>query len=116
MANTLTLVSAVNQNEQFRGAFTNMWKVRATIDDTDSVSATDSLEMTVTVPGVALGDMVIGCSLTADYNDGTDSAVVQALVSAANTVTLKITADVGAFAADALNAAVVRILIGRPSW
>ena len=116
MANTLTLVSAVNQREQFSGAFTDMWKVRATIDDTDSITATDSLEMTVTVPGVVLGDMVIGCSLNMDYNDGTDSADIQALVSAANTVQLKITADVGAFAADALNTAIVRILVGRPAW
>jgi hypothetical protein len=116
MANTLTLNSVNRDHVQFGGAFTDFWRVKATVTDTDAIAATDTLEMTITVPGVVLGDMVIGLSLDSDYNDGTDSAVIQAIVSAADTVQLKMTADIGQYAADANNASVVKILIGRPSW
>ena len=52
----------------------------------------------------------------ADFDDGTDQASPTAYVAAANTVTVQWSADDGAFAADALNGASFKMLIGRPSW
>ena len=66
--------------------------------------------------GVALGDMVLGVSCTVDLNDGTNEALMNAYVSAANTVTVQVMADEAEFAADALNTGVVKILVGRPAW
>lgn len=116
MANAITLNSATRARDQFQGAFSEMWKVKATITDQDAITATDTVSFALTVPGVALGDMCIGVSLTNDLSDGTDQAIATAVVTAANTVNLRITADVGAYAVDDLNNAVVKILIGRPTW
>lgn len=117
MANTLTLNSSVRGRKQFQGAFaSDMWTVKATFADQDAVAVTDTASFAITVPGVALGDMVVATSVTSDLSDGTDQAVFQAFVTAANTVTVRVTADVGEYAADDLNATVVKLLIARPSW
>ena len=116
MANTITVNTVVRGEKQFQGAFNEMWTVRATISDNDAIALTTITEFDCTVPGVALGDMVIGVSSTVDLNDGTNEAIMNAYVSAANTVTVQVMADEAEFAADALNTAVVKILVGRPNW
>lgn len=116
MANTLTLVNSDPGERQFQGAFNEIYKVRATIDDQDAVSANDTNRFSVTVAGLALGDMVIGLSVNNDLSDGTDQANFIGYVTAANTLTIDVTADAGAYAADDLNGSVVRALIGRPNW
>lgn len=117
MADTLTLNSAVDGREQFQGAFGNkMWKVTATFADQDAVGAGDTASFSITVPGVALGDMVVAWSIAKDLSDGTDQATVLPVVTAANTVTVYVQADVGEFAADDLNTAVFKCLVARPSW
>ena len=70
-------------NDQFRGLFTDTWDVTCTLD-AGAVSAGATDTDTVTVPGVALGDMVIG------FSHGVSEAglVKRAYVSAANTVTI----------------------------
>jgi hypothetical protein len=70
-------------NDQFRGLFSDTWEVLCTLDaGAISAGATDT--DTVAVPGVALGDMVIG------FSHGVSEAglVKRAYVSAANTVTI----------------------------
>jgi len=118
MANTITVNSVGREGrQQFQGLFSDIWEVRATISDQDAVAINDTLAVTLAVPGVVLGDMVIGVSLTTDTLDGGgDGAVVTAEVSAADVVSLRVHADVAEFAADSLNTAVVRILVGRPTW
>ena len=78
-----TAVTSRRGNDQFRGLFTDTWDVSCTLDS-GSVSngATDT--DTVTVPGVALGDMVIGMSITVSEA----GLVRRAYVSSANTVTI----------------------------
>lgn len=117
MANTLA-VSAVEQgNKQFQGAFKEMWAVTGSVTDTDAVAIGDTAAINMTVPGIALGDMVIGSSLTADsFDAGGDGAVIRFEVGSANTLTMMIHADVAEFAADSLNGATIKVLIGRPSW
>jgi len=77
-------------NDSFRGLFTDTWAVTCTLDSAsvaDQAAATD----TVTVPGVALGDMVIGMS--AGVSEA--GVVRRAYVSAANTVTIATTNTTG---------------------
>ncbi len=78
-----TAVVSRRGNDQFRGLFSDTWEVICTLD-AGSVSAGATDTDTVTVPGVALGDMVIG------FSHGVSEAglVKRAYVSAANTVTI----------------------------
>lgn len=116
MANTVGTPTVVRGTNQFQGAFNEMWEVTVTITDQDAIALTDTMRISVTVPGVALGDMVIGQSITNDLSDGTDQCIMQAYVTAANTVSLQFTADAGQYAVDDLNNAVVKLLVARPSW
>lgn len=116
MANTITVNTTKRGGQQFRGLFSDVWTVKATISDQDAVALTDSLELDMTVAGLALGDMVIGGSCTVDFSDGTDQVMATYYVSAANTVTMQLQADAGELAADAMNGGVVRIVVGRPTW
>lgn len=117
MANTIAVTRSVQNREQFQGLFNEMWQVTGSVTDTNAVVIGDTLSISMTVPGVALGDMVIGVSLSLDSFDGDgDGAVIRAEVGSANTVNFIIHADVAEFAADAINGAVIKILIGRPNW
>ena len=116
MANTIAVNSSVRNEAQFQGLFNDMWVVKATISDQDAIALTTVTEFDCTVPGLALGDMVVGLSSTVDLNDGANEVLMNAYVSTANTVTVQLMADEAEFAADALNGAVIKILVGRPSW
>lgn len=101
-----TAITSRRGNDQFRGLFTDTWAVTCTLDSAsvaDQAAATD----TVTVSGVALGDMVIGMS--ASVNEA--GVVRRAYVSAANTVTIATTNTTGA-AVD-LGSATIDLVIGR---
>lgn len=116
MANMIGTPTVVRQREQFTGMFTDMWTVKATISDQDAVAIGDTARFSLTVPGVALGDMVIGLSVDEDLSDGTDQAIVQGYVTAANTVVFQVAADAGEFAADTLNGKIVRMVVVRPKF
>lgn len=93
-------------NDQFRGIFSDTWAITCTLNSAsvaDQAAATD----TVAVPGVALGDMVIGMSA------GVSEAglVRRAYVSAADTVTIATTNTTGG-AVD-LASTTVKLVIGR---
>lgn len=96
---------------QFGGLFSNMWLVSATLD-LASVAAEGSGTDTVTVPGVQLGDMVLGYSLGVTINS---NLVIQAFVSAANTVTIMATNNnVAAGAAIDVASTTLRLVVARP--
>ena len=116
MANTITTNTVTRGNKQFQGAFSEMWTVKATISDQDAIALNDTLALTMTVPGVTLGDVIIANGISVDLSDGTDQASTTFAVTAADTVTLYVHADLGEFAADALNGGVVKVLVGRPNW
>jgi len=87
---TATAVVTRRGNDQFRGLFSDTWAVTCTLDAgslVDGAGETDD----VTVPGVALGDMVIGASLGVDLVGLT----VTGYVSAANTVKFRIQNESG---------------------
>jgi hypothetical protein len=117
MANTITSVkNTAGGWVNPQAWFSNVWTVEATIDDQDAIAITTITEFDVTVTGLALGDMVVGVSLTVDLNDGTNEAMCNAYVSAADTLTVQVMADEAEFAADGLNGATVKAVIGRPAW
>lgn len=112
MAFTTSTVARVEQgNKQLQGAFNEMWFVTATVDPS-SVAAGAEDTGTLTVPGVALGDSVIcysaGVNLTID-------ADVNVYVSAANTVTIRLS-NLNAASALDLASSTWKIMIGRPGW
>lgn len=78
-----TAITSRRGNDQFRGLFTDTWDVACTLDAA-SVGAGATATDTVAVPGVALGDMVLG------FSNGVSEAglVKRAYVSAANVVTI----------------------------
>lgn len=118
MANTLTVNKVTPGRKQFGGFFpSEMWTVKATWADQDAVAIGDTLAVTMAVPGVKLGDMVLGVSCSVDLLDaGGDGAVLTAAVTASDVVTIYIHADVAEFAADSLNNGVMRVLVARPAW
>lgn len=119
MANTFSVTRTEQGSKQFQGAFTDMWAVTGTVTDQDAIADDVSVTLSLTVPNVALGDMVIGVAFSKSQADANASVVADAFVSAANTVTLKLTniddaSD--AYDADTLTGGSFKMLIGRPSW
>ena len=103
-----TAVVSRRGNDQFRGLFTDTWDVTCTLNSA-SVATTATATDTVTVAGVALGDMVLGMAI------GVDEAglVRRAYVSAANTVTIVTynpTASSVDLASTTLNLVIARML------
>ena len=105
---TATSVTVRQSNEQFRGIFNETWVVKATLNAgslSDGAGETDD----VTVPGVALGDMVIGASLGVDLVGLT----VTGYVSAANTVKFRVQNESGSTVD--LASSTLRIVVVRPT-
>ena len=103
-----TAVVSRRGNDQFRGLFTDTWDVTCTLNSA-SVATVSTATDTVTVSGIALGDMVLGMSI------GVDEAglVRRAYVSAANTVTIVTynpTASSVDLASTTLNLVIARML------
>lgn len=101
-----TAITSRRGNDQFRGVFSDTWAITCTLDTADILDQEGATD-TVAVPGVALGDMVIGMSA------GVDEAglVRRAYVSAANTVTIATTNTTGG--AVNLASTTVKLVIGR---
>lgn len=116
MANTLTVDSVTQSKQQLQGLFNEMWTVTVTVADQDAVAIGDTAVFTCTVPGVALGDVVLGWGCSVDFSDGTDQALIMWQASAANTLSLTVMADAGELAADAITNGVFKVLVGRPNW
>ena len=97
--------------QQLQGIFNEMWAVTETVDFANAATGSGTFaSVDVTVPNVALGDIVIGVSMSVDTVDG----VVQGAVTAANVVTLTLLNN----SAGAINLAstTCKFVVGRPSW
>lgn len=109
MAFTTATVSRVERGtKQYQGMFREMWNATLTVDPA-SIAAAGEDTATFTIPGVALGDMVIGWSAGIDL---TVDADVQVYVSAANTITVRIS-NLNASSALDLATSTWRVIIGR---
>lgn len=94
---------------QLQGAFSEMFFGTGTIDADNLIDAAGDSDA-IDVPGVALGDMVLGVSFGVDLAGITATAYV----SAANVVTVRFQNE----SAGTLNLAstTVKVLVGRPAW
>ena len=109
MAFTTATVARVEQgNKQLQGAFVESWFATLTVDPA-SIAAGAEDTATFTIPGVALGDMVLGASLGVDLVGLT----VTGYVSAANTVKFRIQNE--STATVDLASSTLKIVIGRPT-
>jgi hypothetical protein len=86
--------------------FSEMWKATGTLN-ADSLSDGAGTSDTITVPGVALGDIVIGFS----FGVSLAGVTATAYVSAADTVTIRIQNE-SAGTVD-LASTTVRVVVGR---
>lgn len=119
MANTFSVTSAGQNRQQLGGAFSEMFLAYGTITDQDAIADDVSVNLDLTIPGVQLGDMVLGISVNKDTGDANANVQLSANVTAANTVTLTITnvdETTDAYDADTMNGGTWRIFIGRPNW
>lgn len=110
----MALVTTVNQGkQQMQGMFNEMWFVSCTgLDFADAATGSGTFaSVDVTVPGVALGDILVGFPAV-----GVDTvdAVIGGAVTAANTVTLTLLNN----SAGAINLAATtgKFIVGRPNW
>lgn len=94
--------------KQFQGMFQDMWKVTATLDAGSLVDGAGETD-TITVPGVALGDIVLGVS----FGVSEAGITITGYVSAANTVSLRVQNESGGTLD--LASTTVRLVIGRLS-
>lgn len=112
MAFTTATVASIQQGKsQFQGLFNEMWAVNLTVNPA-SIAAGAEDSATFTIPGLALGDMVLGLSPGVDL---TIDADVSAHVSAANTLLIRIS-NLDASVALDLASSTWKVLIGRPNW
>ena len=119
MANTMAVSRVEQGSKQFQGAFREMWLVTGTVTDQDAIADDVTVAITLTVPGVALGDMVLGISFGKSQADANAQLIVSGFVSAANTVIMTLTnidETTDAYDADTLNGGGFKMLIGRPAW
>lgn len=108
MANATGVVSTRGRR-QFQDAFSEHFFASGTMDIgslADGVGETN----TVAVPGVALGDVVLGVSLSVSIAGMT----VTAWVSAADVVSVRVQNESGGALDPA--AATVKVAVGRPNW
>ena len=97
--------------KQFQGMFREMWAVTETVDFGNAATGSGTFASSeVTVPGVALGDIVMGVSIGVDTVD----AVIGGAVTAANTVTLTVLNNT-AGAVD-LASSTVKFVVARPAF
>jgi hypothetical protein len=102
----------INQGRsQFQGLFSEMWTHSESVDfGNASVGSGTFASVDVTVPGVALGDIVMGVSIAVDTVD----TVIAGAVTAANTVTLTVLNNTAG--AVNLAPAIVDFIVVRPAF
>ena len=112
MAFTTATVTRVEQgNKQFQGAFSEMWAATLSVNPSSIAAGAEDIA-TFTIPGLAVGDMVVGVAAGVNL---TVDADVSAFVSAANTLSIRIS-NVHASVALDLGSSEWKVLVGRPAW
>lgn len=105
-------VTVQRGTKQFQGIFSELWLVSENaLNFANAATGSGTFaSVDITVPGVALGDIVLGISVGVDTVD----AVIGGAVTAANTVTLTLLNN-SAGAID-LASTTGKFIVGRPVW
>lgn len=110
MSSTALKINQIGSGSQFQGHISQTWQV--SVQTTPGAITTGiNAEEVITVPGVALGDMVVMISSSADLA----AIVLYACVSAANTVDV-LFANNTAGTITPTAGATIKMLIVRPAW
>lgn len=105
------MATVIQGKQQLPGTFNEMWLVTETVNFGAAATGSGTFaSVDVTVPNVALGDMLVGVSVGVDTVD----AVIYGAVTAANTVTLTLLNNT-AGAVD-LASTTCKFIVGRPAW
>ena len=105
------MATVIQGTQQFQGAFKEMWLVTETVNFGNAATGSGTFaSVDVTVPNVAIGDIVIGIAMGVDTVDG----AVAGAVTAANVVTLTLLNN-SAGAID-LASTTCKFVVGRPGW
>lgn len=116
MANSIAISATYPGIGQLQGYCNEVIAYKATISDQDAVSANDSVTFSFTAAGAALGDLILAWSIDVELSSG-NHVVGTVQVTAANTIVFRIQCEgSGAFTADTLNSAILRVVIGKPSF
>ncbi len=105
------MATVIQGKQQLPGVFSEMWLVTETVNFANAATGSGTFaSVDVTVPNVALGDILMGVSMGVDTVD----AVIGGAVTAANTVTLTLLNN-SAGAVD-LASTTCKFVVGRPVW
>ena len=105
------MATVIQSKQQLPGVFSEMWLVTETVNFANAATGSGTFaSVDVTVPNVAIGDIVTGVSMGVDTVDG----VVAGAVTAANVVTLTLLNN-SAGAID-LASTTCKFIVGRPTW
>lgn len=105
------MATVIQGKQQLPGVFNEMWIVTETVNFGNAATGSGTFaSVDVTVPNVALGDIVLGVSVGVDTVD----AVIGGAVTAANVVTLTLMNN-SAGAID-LASTTAKFVVGRPAW
>ena len=105
------MATVIQGTQQLHGIFNEMWMVTETVNFGNAATGSGTFaSVDVTVPNVAIGDIVMGVSAGVDPVDG----VIAGAVTAANVVTLTLLNN-GAGAID-LASTTCKFIVGRPGW
>jgi hypothetical protein len=108
---TATVVRIEQGNKQFQGMFSEMWAATLTVDPASIAAGVEDIA-TFTVPGVILGDMIVGYSVGINQ---TIDADINVWVSAANVLSARIS-NLNASVALDLATSTWKVVIGRPAF
>lgn len=108
-----TATTVLSHRQQFQGLFTTMFAISITGTNPASVAAGAEDTQTYTITGLALGDVVLGVSMSVDQ---TVDCNLNVYVSAANTLTIRISNLNAASGLDFAAATTFKVLVGRPAF
>lgn len=108
---TATVASYEQGNRDNRGIWSDVWTIVLTVDPSSIAAGAEDIA-TFTIPNLALGDMVLG--YVVGINQTVD-ADINVWVSAANTLSVRISNLNGASALD-LASNTWKVVVGRPAF
>lgn len=109
MANATAVTVVKDGREQFQGIFDRVFEVRATMDIGDLADGAGETN-TIAVPGVALGDMVLGIS----FGVTLAGFIATGFVSAADVVSIRVQNESGTQTNPA--STTIKVVVARPGF
>lgn len=112
MAFTTATVTSITQGiSQFQGIFSEMWAVTLIVDPPSIAAGAEEFD-NFTIPGLRVGDMVIGVGIGVNMTTDADVSID---INSSDTLTIRIS-NLHASTALSRASSTWKVLIGRPGW